>query len=650
MKKLLLLAFLLPTHAFATTHLVTNTNNAGAGSLRQCIITASAGDTVKMDPMLIATGSATINLYSEIVLNKNLYIKGIFTSYDTLYISGSDSCRIFNMTSGNVTLYGCTLVHGKAANGGAINETGGTLLIDHCNLMNNYSSGYGGAINQNGGTIQFQHSQIFNNTAASDGGGVYLYPGSGYVISYSTFYNNHSDTYGGAIYGFVSSANIDHCTFVGNSATTEGGAIYDWGSSVILNVTNSTFTGNTAPSASAIVLWGSGVQFTVGSSIIAGNSTGANLYVWGAGATSTSLGYNYFGDASVMGSVGTDNLSTPVGILNLTGLQDNGSYTYTCMPQTPSLAVNDGNPADLSDAQNAVITDGMRDAGAAEYFACPNKRSSFFAHGCASYTVPSGDETYTGTGLVIAMDTIPTSCGADSVMTIYIVLTDVVGPVADVANIDATFECSATPTAPTATDACTGAATGTTSTSFPITTPGVTVVTWTYTDGIGNTSTQTQNITVIPIDNSVTQSGITLTAASVGSTYQWLDCNNAFAPIPGATSQSFTPSIDGNYACALTNGSCTDSTACTSVVGTGVNEINAIDFTVYPNPTNGDFTLVSPVAGDVTVLSIEGKVILNRVKMNASQQTFNLTNVDRGVYFVRLSNAKGEKTIKLVVQ
>ena len=51
-------------------------------------------------------------------------------------------------------------------------------------------------------------------------------------------------------------------------------------------------------------------------------------------------------------------------------------------------------------------------------------------------------------------------------------------------------------TTPTATDACDGPITATTDTTFPITTQGTTVVTWTYKDALGNESTQTQNVII----------------------------------------------------------------------------------------------------------------------------------------------------------
>ncbi|MGO4906519.1 PKD domain-containing protein, partial [Flavobacterium sp. W20_MBD1_R3] len=61
---------------------------------------------------------------------------------------------------------------------------------------------------------------------------------------------------------------------------------------------------------------------------------------------------------------------------------------------------------------------------------------------------------------------------------------------------DVTGQCSATPTPPTTTDLCVGTIAGTTTTVFPITTQGTTIVTWTFDDGNGNTSTANQNVII----------------------------------------------------------------------------------------------------------------------------------------------------------
>jgi hypothetical protein len=77
-----------------------------------------------------------------------------------------------------------------------------------------------------------------------------------------------------------------------------------------------------------------------------------------------------------------------------------------------------------------------------------------------------------------------------------VIVRDTTGPVPDIATLPTINEgCSlASITPPTATDGCTGQITGTTTTVFPITTQGTTVVTWTFVDGNGNTTTQTQNV------------------------------------------------------------------------------------------------------------------------------------------------------------
>ncbi|MGB1270282.1 MAG: gliding motility-associated C-terminal domain-containing protein, partial [Flavobacteriaceae bacterium] len=82
-----------------------------------------------------------------------------------------------------------------------------------------------------------------------------------------------------------------------------------------------------------------------------------------------------------------------------------------------------------------------------------------------------------------------------------ITVVDTTAPVADVAVLaDVTAECSvASLVAPTATDNCAGMVTVTNNAVLPITMQGTTIVTWTYEDGNGNTSMQTQNVVITDI-------------------------------------------------------------------------------------------------------------------------------------------------------
>ncbi len=76
-----------------------------------------------------------------------------------------------------------------------------------------------------------------------------------------------------------------------------------------------------------------------------------------------------------------------------------------------------------------------------------------------------------------------------------IIIKDITAPAVPILA-DVTGECSATPTAPTAADNCSGTITGTTATVFPITAQGTTVVTWSFDDGNGNVSTTNQNVII----------------------------------------------------------------------------------------------------------------------------------------------------------
>ncbi|MBW2962683.1 beta strand repeat-containing protein, partial [Mesonia aestuariivivens] len=85
---------------------------------------------------------------------------------------------------------------------------------------------------------------------------------------------------------------------------------------------------------------------------------------------------------------------------------------------------------------------------------------------------------------------------------------DNIAPVADVTNLpNITMECEVLASdvnIPTATDNCGGTVTVTNDASFPISTQGTTVITWTYEDENGNTSTQTQNVIIDDVSAPVT--------------------------------------------------------------------------------------------------------------------------------------------------
>ena len=146
---------------------VNNLNDSGVGTLRTAIFQAVSSDTIRFNNNLITSGSDTLFLTTEISFSKQLVIKGLYNSNDTLYISGSGITRIFNINSTN------------------------NVTIDSMVFINGLANGNGGAINYNSSTDLFIENSIFrNNTASESGGAVHSHANTS--INNSTFSNNQS--------------------------------------------------------------------------------------------------------------------------------------------------------------------------------------------------------------------------------------------------------------------------------------------------------------------------------------------------------------------------------------------------------------------------------------------------------------------------
>jgi len=179
-----------------------------------------------------------------------------------------------------------------------------------------------------------------------------------------------------------------------------------------------------------------------------------------------------------------------------------------------------------------------------------------------------------------------------------------------------------------------------------------------YTDVLtgsnGCDSTVTTDLTVEPainvtVDNTLTP---TLSANQTGATYQWLDCNNGNAVIPSETGQTFTATVNGNYAVEITVGSCVDTSACENITGVGINETANHVVSIYPNPTNGMVNINfggNNSTVNYSISSIEGKVV-ETGKTSTNNITVDLSTESKGVYFIRINTESTSSVYKLVRQ
>lgn len=152
------------------------------------------------------------------------------------------------------------------------------------------------------------------------------------------------------------------------------------------------------------------------------------------------------------------------------------------------------------------------------------------------------------------------------------------------------------------------------------------------------------------LDNSVTQDNALLTAQATGVSYQWIDCDNDFQPIPEETNQSFEAPQNGRYAVEITDGSCTATSECIEINFLGVNEFELSDISIYPNPFESTITVEigNIQEAEYAIYSITGQKLKNGSIQN-NRNSIDLSILASGIYFIDvLSNSKSvtKKIIK----
>jgi hypothetical protein len=151
----------------------------------------------------------------------------------------------------------------------------------------------------------------------------------------------------------------------------------------------------------------------------------------------------------------------------------------------------------------------------------------------------------------------------------------------------------------------------------------------------GCDSTITINLTINKADVSLSQNGNVLTANASGAVYKWLDCNTN-TPIFGESSQAYTAAANGSYALIVTQNTCTDTSTCVPLVGTGIasNSTPGSQIAVYPNPNNGAFVIEANAEGTYTIVNNLGQVIQTVILNSADDFSVEIKNLDNGIYFI----------------
>lgn len=262
------------------THVVTNTADAGAGSLRQMIMDASPGDAITFDPQLTFQ---TITLNSgSLVIDKNLTIRG--PGADSLAISGGQLFSVVEVLSGvDLQIEAITITEGNAAlNGGGFhierlaNVTINRVVISNSKAFDNggglYTAGgsttrvietiitgnealgatspNGGGLYNAGGLLIIEQSVVTDNRSIR--GGAVWNSGSGVMEIYSTqIEDNHAALEAGGVFN-NNRLTMINSTLSHNQSDVEGGGLMNRGADTLF-VINSTVSNNTAGLGGAFV-------------------------------------------------------------------------------------------------------------------------------------------------------------------------------------------------------------------------------------------------------------------------------------------------------------------------------------------------------------------------------------------------------------
>lgn len=158
----------------------------------------------------------------------------------------------------------------------------------------------------------------------------------------------------------------------------------------------------------------------------------------------------------------------------------------------------------------------------------------------------------------------------------------------------------------------------------------------------GCDSTVVLDLTVTTVDVSVTDASPVLTANATDATYQWLDCLNGNTLIDDETGASFTALVNGEYAVAVEQNGCVDTSACYAVLNTAVPTLiqgtNAI--TVHCNGSELVLSNPAQLEGEFIVADVTGRTLFRATIYRGTHQVFTMPLVN-GAALWRFISADG---------
>ncbi|MDE0471586.1 MAG: T9SS type A sorting domain-containing protein, partial [Ekhidna sp.] len=270
---------------------------------------------------------------------------------------------------------------------------------------------------------------------------------------------------------------------------------------------------------------------------------------------------------------------------------------------------------------------------------------------CNGTITGTTDATFPITSTSTITWTYEDAVGNTAIQTQQVTIEDTTDPVPAVADLPEIIrQCSLKEpdlTIPTAADICIGTVTVTNNiTSFPVTSS--TIITWTYTDGVGNTATQTQQVTIEDTapptpDGNLSAIRSAKPLAETDMTVPTATDNCDDGKITATTDADFPITFPTTITWMYEDASGNRSTQTQRVIMPPLSEADdAAEVVIFPNPSGRYVEVRASVMGTFTILSLSGKPLLE----GTTNTRLEITSLQSGLYLVQLSDGRLLKFIK----
>lgn len=169
--------------------------------------------------------------------------------------------------------------------------------------------------------------------------------------------------------------------------------------------------------------------------------------------------------------------------------------------------------------------------------------------------------------------------------------------------------------------------------------------------GTGCDSLVTIELMVTALDTNFTIKNDSLISTSGGLTYAWFDCES-MTIVPNATDSFLVVQDTGRYAFIVSDGTCTDTSACYLVEPVGISEVALFHgLELFPNPSSGILNIRWKNTNETYTIqqfNLTGQLIQEKKMVANEDQKINVGNT-AGVYLIKISSGGSSKTFRISV-